>query len=195
MTVEYNHRMDKQMLRLNRILINIGKNSSLYKDNHFIQSRYDINQLIYTSMKRIISYKLFESNVEVEGYIQQCFLDVSENPNFEVDDLIKVELTEKPKVPMSVYKIHIEPAKSISLRNISYNDNMSLRSASDNMRKVGAMKIIDLNFLIKKNEIMSELYQDIDIALKRVKDKFSISDYQIYANSLDEIDVVIIIKD
>lgn len=139
--------------------------------------------------------KLFESDENKEEYIQQCFLDVSENPNFEVDDLIKVELTEKPKVPMSVYKIHIEPAKSISLRNISYNDNMSLRSASDNMRKVGAMKIIDLNFLIKKNEIMSELYQDIDIALKRVKDKFPISDYQIYANSLDEIDVVIIIKD
>ena len=139
--------------------------------------------------------KLFESDKNKEEYIQQCFLDVSENPNFEVDDLIKVELTEKPKVPMSVYKIHIEPAKSISSRNISYSDNMSLRSASDNMRKVGAMKIIDLNFLIKKNEIMSELYQDIDIALKRVKDKFPISDYQIYANSLDEIDVVIIIKD
>ena len=139
--------------------------------------------------------KLFESDKNKEEYIQQCFLDVSENPNFEVDDLIKVELTEKPKVPMSVYKIHIEPAKSISLRNISYDDNMSLRSASENMRKVGTMKIIDLNFLIKKNEIMSELYQDIDIALKRVKDKFPISDYQIYANSLDEIDVVIIIKD
>jgi len=146
-------------------------------------------------MKRIKSYKLLESNVEVEEYIQQCFLDVSENSNFEVDDLIEVELTETSESPMSVYKIHIEPAKSISLRNVSYDDNMSIRSASDNMRKVGAMKITDLNFLIKKHEIMSELYQDIDIALKRVKDKFTQSDCQVYTNSLDRIDVVIIIKD
>ena len=139
--------------------------------------------------------KLFESDRNKEEYIQQCFLDVSENKNFEVDDLIEVELTEKPAVPMSVYKIHIEPAKSISLRNVSYDDNMSIGSASDNMRKVGTMKIIDLNFLIKKNEIMSELYQDIDIALKRVKDKFPQSDCQVYTNILDRMDVVIIIKD
>lgn len=127
--------------------------------------------------------KLFESDRSKEEYIQQCFLDVSENPNFEVDDLIKVELTEKPKVPMSVYKIHIELGKSITLPQ-PISSNLYIGMVQTN-----------LEFLNKKNEILSELYQDIDIALKRVKDKFPISDYQIYANRRDEIDVVIIIKD
>ena len=32
--------------------------------------------------------RIFESSEDDKKYIEECFLDVSENPNFEVDDLI-----------------------------------------------------------------------------------------------------------
>ena len=61
--------------------------------------------------------RIFESSEDDKKYIEECFLDVSENPNFEVDDLIEVELTEKVDYPLSVYKIHIEFGRLILLPN------------------------------------------------------------------------------
>ena len=126
--------------------------------------------------------KIFESSEDNKRYIEECFLDISENPNFEVDDLLDVELTEKPSVPMSVYKIHIELGNPINLPQ-PVNSNLYI-----------GMVRTDLDFLKMKQEKISELLEDIEISLKRVKDKFPISEYQIYANRRDEIDVVIIIK-
>lgn len=128
--------------------------------------------------------KIFESNEDDKKYIEEFFLEISENPNFEVDDLIEVNLTEESK-NMSVYKIHIEPGESISLP----------QSADSTSSQLSWGKIqTSLDFLIKKNEIISELYKDIDVSLKRFKDQFPISDYQIYANRIDEIDIVLVLK-
>lgn len=137
-------------------------------------------------MGRIVKYKLFESNVDNKSYIEECFLDVLENPSFEVDDLIEVELTEKSDIPMSVYKIHIELGKDISI--IKPGTSPLSQSLYTGKNKVS------LDFLKTKQEKISELLEDIEIALNRVKDKFPISEYQIYANKFEEIDVVIIIK-
>ena len=137
-------------------------------------------------MGRIVKYKLFESNVDNKSYIEECFLDVLENPSFEVDDLIEVELTEKSDIPMSVYKIHIELGKDIS---IIKPDKSPL-----SQRLYTGKNKVSLDFLKTKQEKISELLEDIEIALNRVKDKFPISEYQIYANKFEEIDVVIIIK-
>ena len=59
--------------------------------------------------------KIFESNEDDRKYIEECFLDVLENPNFEVDDLLEVDLTEKVDYPMSVYKLHIEEGNNIKI--------------------------------------------------------------------------------
>ena len=126
--------------------------------------------------------KIFENSEDDLRYIKECFLEISENPNFEVDDLIEVELTEKSDVPMSVYKIHIELGSPIALPQ-PVNSNLYIGMVQTN-----------LEFLKMKQGKISELLEDIEIALKRVKDKFPISEYQIYANRRDEIDVVIIIK-
>jgi hypothetical protein len=126
--------------------------------------------------------RIFESSEDDKKYIEECFLDVSENPNFEVDDLIEVELTEKVDYPLSVYKIHIEFGKSISLPN-PVNSNLY----------IGMVKT-DLDFLKMKNEKVSEILDDIEVAINRVEERFPNSECQIYANRRDEIDVVIIIK-
>jgi hypothetical protein len=126
--------------------------------------------------------KIFESNEDDRKYIEECFLDVLENPNFEVDDLLEVDLTEKVDYPMSVYKLHIEFGKSISLPN-PVNSNLY----------IGMVKT-DLDFLKMKNEKVSEILDDIEVAINRVEERFPNSECQIYANRRDEIDVVIIIK-
>jgi hypothetical protein len=52
----------------------------------------------------------------------------------------------------------------------------------------------DLDFLKMKNEKVSEILDDIEVAINRVEERFPNSECQIYANRRDEIDVVIIIK-
>lgn len=126
--------------------------------------------------------KIFESNQDDMRYIEECFLEISENPNFEVDDLIEVELTEKVDYPLYVYKIHIEFGKNITLSN-PVNSNLYI-----------GMVQTDLDFLKMKQEKISELLEDIEVALNRFKDKFPNSECQIYANRRDEIDIVIVLK-
>ncbi len=122
--------------------------------------------------------KIFESGEDDFKYIEECFLDVLENSNFEVDDLLE-ELTD---YPMSVYKLHIEFGKNISLPN-PVNSNLY----------IGMVKT-DLDFLRMKNEKISELLNDIEVAINRVGEKFHNSECQIYANRREEIDIVIIVK-
>jgi hypothetical protein len=126
--------------------------------------------------------KIFESSEDDKRYIEECFLEISENPNFEVDDLLEVELTEKVDYPISVYKLHIEFGKNISLPN-PVNSNLY----------IGMVKT-DLDFLRMKNEKISELLNDIEVAINRVGEKFHNSECQIYANRREEIDIVIIVK-
>lgn len=122
--------------------------------------------------------KIFESGEDDFRYIEECFLDVLENSNFEVDDLLE-ELTD---YPISVYKLHIEFGKNISLPN-PVNSNLY----------IGMVKT-DLDFLRMKNEKISELLNDIEVAINRVEEKFPNSECQIYANRREEIDIVIIVK-
>lgn len=126
--------------------------------------------------------KIFESTEDNLRYIKECFLEISENPNFEVDDLIEVELTEKSAVPMSVYKIHIELGSPITLPQ-PVNSNLYIGMVQTN-----------LDFLKMKQEKISELLEDIEVAVNRFKDKFPISDYQIYTNRRQEIDIVLVLK-
>ena len=122
--------------------------------------------------------RIFESSEDDFKYIEECFLDVLENSNFEVDDLLE-ELTD---YPISVYKLHIEFGKNISLPN-PVNSNLY----------IGMVKT-DLDFLRMKNEKISELLNDIEVAINRVEEKFPNSECQIYANRREEIDIVIIVK-
>jgi hypothetical protein len=126
--------------------------------------------------------KIFESGEDDKKYIEECFLDVLENPNFEVDDLIEVDLTEKMSYPISVYKLHIEDG-----------DTIKIVSPPGTNAIIGKMKV-DLDFLKMRGEKMSELLEDIEVAVNRIEDKFPISENQIYINKRGEIDVVIVLK-
>ena len=126
--------------------------------------------------------KIFESNEDDRKYIEECFLDVLENPNFEVDDLLKVDLTEKVDYPMSVYKLHIEEG-----------NNIKILAPSGTNAMIGKMKV-DLDFLKMKGEKMSELLEDIEVAINRIEEKFPISETQVYINKIGKIDLIVVLK-
>jgi hypothetical protein len=126
--------------------------------------------------------KIFESNEDDKKYIEECFLDVLENPNFEVDDLLEVDLTEKVDYPLSVYKLHIEEG-----------NNVKILAPSGTNVMIGKMKV-DLDFLKMKGEKMSELLEDIEVAINRIKEKFPISETQVYINKIGEIDLIVVLK-
>jgi hypothetical protein len=120
--------------------------------------------------------RIFESHEDDKRYIEDCFLDISENPDFEVDDLVEVEIEEPKKNPdIHCYKIHIESGQDLYLPPVG--------------------KIYtSLAFLRMKNEKLSELYDDIDIAIKRIKDRFEYKcDIRIEVNRREEIDITILV--
>ena len=115
--------------------------------------------------------RLFESSEDDKRYIEECFLDISENQNFEVDDLLEVEVPKSLTHPMVIYKLHIELGKSLSLP----------QPVSSNLY-IGKVET-SLTFLRMKNEKLNELYDDIDVAIKRIKDRFDYKcDVRIEAN-------------
>ena len=127
--------------------------------------------------------RIFESHEDDKRYIDDCFLDISENPNFEVDDLVEIEIEEsrgvfiKKNSDIHCYKIHIELGQDLSLPPVG---------------KV----YTSLAFLRMKNEKLSELYEDIDIAIKRIKDRFDYKcDVRIQANRREEIDITILVAE
>lgn len=146
--------------------------------------------------------KIFENNEDDFRYIKECFLDVLENPNFEVDELVRkllsniIELDEfaryvsrerdlQKKMELylsSIYKIHIELGKSLSIPQ-PVNSNLYI-----------GMVEVDLEFLRNKNKAMLDLLDDIEVAINRVQERFPNSECQIYANRREEIDIVIIVK-
>ncbi len=126
--------------------------------------------------------RIFESNEDDKKYIEECFLDVLENPNFEVDDLLEVDLTEKVDYPLSVYKLHIEEG-----------NNIKILSPSGTNAMIGKMKV-DLDFLKMKLEKMSEILEDIEVAINRIEEKFPISETQVYINKIGQIDLIVVLK-
>lgn len=130
--------------------------------------------------------RIFESTEDDKRYIEDCFLDISENPDFEVDDLVEIEIDQsrglfiKENSDIHCYKIHIELGQDLSLQPIG----------NPYIGKV----YTSLVFLKMKNEKLSELYEDIDIAIKRIKDRFDYKcDVRIQANGREEIDITILV--
>ena len=58
---------------------------------------------------------------------------------------------------------------------------------------IGKMKV-DLDFLKMKGEKMSELLEDIEVAINRIEEKFPISETQVYINKIGEIDLIVVLK-
>ena len=55
--------------------------------------------------------KIFESNEDDKKYVEECLLDISENPNFKVD-LSEITFRDSGN---SYLKLHIELGKSLSI--------------------------------------------------------------------------------
>lgn len=140
-------------------------------------------------LKKIFENRYVFRNEEIKGYIEDCFLEISENPNFEVDDLLEVvnpdqnsNITTYKLVQMYIYKLHIELGKSLSLPQ-PISSNLYIGMVETN-----------LEFLKLKNEKLTELYNDIEVAINRIKGKFDYKcDIQIKANRREEIDITILV--
>lgn len=140
-------------------------------------------------LKKIFENRFVFRNEEIRSYIEDCFLDISENPNFEVDDLLEVvnpdqnsNITTSKLIEMYIYKLHIELGKNLSLPHPG-SSNLYIGMVETN-----------LEFLKMRNEKLSELYNDIEVAIKRIKDKFDYKcDVKIQANRRDEIDITILV--
>jgi hypothetical protein len=132
--------------------------------------------------------RIFESSEDDKRYIEDCFLDISENPNFEVDDLLEVDFPKSLSNPMGmlIYKLHIELGKNLSLPGV--NSNLFIAT-------FGGKVETNLEFLRMKNEKLTELYNDIEVAIKRIKDRFDDykCDIRIESNRREEIDITILV--
>lgn len=120
--------------------------------------------------------KIFESNEETKRYIEECFLDISENSNFEVDDLTEVTFRDSNKFYL---KLHIELGKNLSIPQ-PINSNLYV-----------GMSEVDLEFLRNKNKTMLELFDDIEVAIERIKDRFQNAEIKVEANRREEINILV----
>jgi hypothetical protein len=82
---------------------------------------------------------------------------------------------------MLIYKLHIELGKNLSLHPVG-NPYIGKVETS-------------LTFLRMKNEKLTELYDDIEVAIKRIKDRFDDykCDIRIESNRREEIDITILV--
>ena len=124
--------------------------------------------------------KIFESNEDDKKYIEECFLDVSENSNF------KVELIESEGLVMfgieGYLKLHIELGKSLSIPQ-PVNSNLYI-----------GMVEVDLEFLRNKNKAMLDLFDDIEVSIDRIKDRFQNAEIKVETNRREEINILISIN-
>ena len=130
--------------------------------------------------------KIFESSDEDLRYLEDCFLDILENSNFEVNKEIHIADSYERTLfhnPDLIYILNIGLGKIITLpQPIGYN------------LYIGKVET-NLEFLKMKNEKLSELYDEIEVATIRIIDKFfTNADIKIKANRRDEIDIIITIK-
>jgi hypothetical protein len=121
--------------------------------------------------------KIFENKEENLRFIEDCFLDISENPNFEVNQ------TEDDWTTDLVYILNISLDKTVTLP-VPVSSNLYI-----------GMVETSLEFLRMKNEKLNELYNDIEVAMNRINDRFGDkSNIKIKANRRDEIGITITIK-
>lgn len=123
--------------------------------------------------------KIFESNEDDKKYVEECLLDISENPNFKVDDLSEVTFRDSDN---SYLKLHIELGKSLSIPQ-PVNSNLYI-----------GMVEVDLEFLRNKNKAMLDLLDDIEVAIDRIKDRFQNAEIKVETNRREEINILISIN-
>ena len=122
--------------------------------------------------------KIFESNEDDKKYIEECLLDISENPNFKVD-LSEITFRDSDN---SYLKLHIELGKSLSIPQ-PVNSNIYI-----------GMTEVDLEFLKNKNKAMLDLLDDIEVAIDRIKDRFQNAEIKVETNRREEINILISIN-
>ena len=122
--------------------------------------------------------KIFESNEDDKKYIEECLLDISENPNFKVD-LSEITFRDSDN---SYLKLHIELGKSLSIPQ-PVNSNLYI-----------GMTEVDLEFLKNKNKAMLDLLDDIEVAIDRIKDRFQNAEIKVETNRREEINILISIN-
>ena len=122
--------------------------------------------------------KIFESNEDDKKYIEECLLDISENPNFKVD-LSEITFRDSGN---SYLKLHIELGKSLSIPQ-PVNSNIYI-----------GMVEVDLEFLKNKNKAMLDLLDDIEVAIDRIKDRFQNAEIKVETNRREEINILISIN-
>ena len=120
--------------------------------------------------------KIFENNEDDKKFIEECFFDISENSNFEVDDLIEVGFRDSNKFYL---KLHIELGKNLSIPQ-PINSNLYI-----------GMSEVDLEFSRNKNKVMLELFDDIEVAIERIKDRFQNAEIKVEANRREEINILV----
>jgi hypothetical protein len=130
--------------------------------------------------------KIFESSDEDLRYLEDCFLDILENSNFEVNKEIHIADSYERTLfhnPDLIYILNIGLGKIITLPQ-PIGSNIYIGKVETN-----------LEFLKMKNEKLSELYDEIEVATIRIIDKFfTNADIKIKANRRDEIDIIVTIK-
>lgn len=119
--------------------------------------------------------KIFESNEYDKKYIEECFFDILENPNFEVDDLLEFEGLATFGIE-GYLKLHIELGKSLIIQATSYDKGMVE---------------VDLEILRNKNKAMLDLFDDIEVAVARIKDRLKNARIKVKTNTKQEIDILI----
>ena len=122
--------------------------------------------------------KIFESNEDDKKYVEECLLDISENPNFKVD-LSEITFRDSDN---SYLKLHIELGKSLSIPQ-PVNSNIYI-----------GMIEVDLEFLRNKNKAMLDLLGDIEVAIDRIKDRFQNAEIKVETNRREEINILISIN-
>ena len=122
--------------------------------------------------------KIFESNEDDKKYVEECLLDISENPNFKVD-LSEITFRDSGN---SYLKLHIELGKSLSIPQ-PVNSNIYI-----------GMVEVDLEFLKNKNKAMLDLLDDIEVAIDRIKDRFQNAEIKVETNRREEINILISIN-
>jgi hypothetical protein len=132
--------------------------------------------------------RIFENNEETIKYLVECFLDISENPNFEVGDLYQDIWAKPPSEWTLDYNTVMYRLK------ISLGENISLPQPVSSNLYIGMVET-NLEFLKMKNEKLLELYNDIEVAIERIKDKFDYKcDVKIESNRRENIDILVLIK-
>lgn len=123
--------------------------------------------------------KIFESGEDDKKYIEECFLDISENSNFKVE---LIEFDSELYGLEGYLKLHIELGKSLSIPQ-PVNSNLYI-----------GMVEVDLEFLRNKNKAMLDLFDDIEVAIDRIKDKFQNAEIKVETNRREEINILISIR-